>query len=124
MPTDKHNLTPSPPVRAGIERVHGQPCLVVNGRPYFLQAPFLFKAPYESFAAARTGIYMVSDPPIPMGPDGRVDLTDIEREADAVLAREPEALLVLRTCLRAPDWWMDVHPEDVVRFDRDLTQYP
>jgi hypothetical protein len=109
---------------AAIDEVQGQPALVVNGTPHFLQAPFLYKAPYESFAAAKAGIYMVSDPPIPIRPDGTVDTSTIEKEADAVLAREPGALLILRTCLRAPDWWMDAHPEEVMQFDRDLGRYP
>lgn len=38
--------------RAEIVSVEGQPALVVNGNPRFLQAPFLHKAPCESFAAA------------------------------------------------------------------------
>lgn len=109
--------------RAAIASVQGQPALVVNGEPRFLQAPFLFKAPYDTFAAARCGLYMISDPPFPLHPDGTVGTADIEREADAVLAREPDALLVLRTCLMAPDWWMDANPDDVMRFDRDLTRY-
>lgn len=109
---------------AAIVDVQGLPALVVNGEPHFLQAPFLYKAPYESFATARAGIYMVSDPPIPIRPDGTVDTAEIEREADDVLAREPDALLVLRTCLRAPDWWMDAHPGEVMQFDQDLGRYP
>ena len=116
--------SPSKRICATIAEVQGQPALVVNGTPHFLQAPFLYKAPYESFIAAKAGIYMVSDPPIPIRPDGSVDTSEIEREADAVLAREPEALLVLRTCLRPPEWWLDAYPDDVVSFDRDLTRYP
>jgi len=108
--------------RAEIARVQGQPALVVNGEPRFLQAPFLYKAPYESFVDARAGIYMISDPPIPMRPDGTVDTAEIEREADALLAREPDALLVLRTCLRPPEWWLDANPDEVMRFDRDPTR--
>ncbi len=96
---------------------------MVNGRPIFLQAPFLHKAPYESFAAARTGLYMVSDPPFPIHPDGSVDPSAIEKEADAVLAREPGALLILRTCLRAPNWWLDAHPDEAIQFDRDVRRY-
>src|SRR3990170_5477995 len=93
--------------RATIKSVQGQPALVVNGEPRFLHVPFLYKAPYESFAAAQAGIYMISDAPIPIRPDGSADTAAIEREADALLAREQDALLVLRTCLGAPDWWMD-----------------
>jgi hypothetical protein len=89
-----------------------------------LQVPFLHKAPYDTFAAAQAGIYMISDPPIPVAPDGSVDTTEIEREADDVLSREKEALLVLRTCLRAPEWWMDRYPDEVLRFDRDISRYP
>lgn len=54
-----------------------------------------------------------------MRPDGTVDTTEIEKKADAVLARESDALLVLRTCQRPPDWWMDAHPDEVMRFDID-----
>lgn len=108
-------------VHAEIARVQGQPCLVVNGTPRLLQTPFLHKTAYETFAAARPGIYAISDPPFAFGPDGAVDIAEIEREADALLAQEPEALLVLRNCLRPPAWWMDAHPDEVLRFDRDAT---
>jgi len=100
------------------------PAVVVNGQPRFLHVPFLYKAPYDSFAGARAGIYMISDPPFPVWPDGTVDTTEIEKEADALLAREPDALMVLRTCLRAPEWWMDAQPDEVMRFDRDLSREP
>jgi hypothetical protein len=109
---------------ASVVQVGGQPCLAVNGTPRFLQAPFLHKAPYDSFDAARAGIYMISDPPVTLLPDGRVDMTAIDGEADAVLAREKDALFVLRTCCKPMDWWMDAHPEEMMRFDRDVTAYP
>jgi len=108
---------------ASIIKVNGQPCLAVNGKPRFLQVPFLHKAPYESFERAKCGIYMVWDPPIPILPDGKVNTTGIEKEADAILEKEPEALLVLRTCLKAPDWWMDTHPSEVMKFDVDVSKY-
>lgn len=47
-----------------IEDCNGRPTLYVNGEPLFLSAPYLQKAPYESFAEAgfngsvfRTSIY-------------------------------------------------------------------
>ncbi len=107
-----------------ITTVNGQPNLTVNGEPRFLQAPFLRKTSYDSFAKAKTGIYMIYDPPIPVRPDGSVDLTEIEREADELLAREPEALIVMRSCPRPPLWWMDGHPDEMMKFDRDVAVYP
>lgn len=108
---------------AEIKSVQGAPALIVNGVPLFLQAPFLRKAPYESFAAAKTGIYMISDPAIPINPDGSVDTSEIEDEADALLAKEKNALMVLRTCPGAPAWWMDANPEELMKFDRDMVPY-
>ena len=110
--------------RATIESVEGQPTLAINGEPRFLHVPFLHKAPYDSFAAAKCGIYMISDPPIPVLPDGSADTTDVEKEADALLARETGALMVLRTCLRAPEWWLDAHPEEVMAFDGGASDDP
>ena len=108
---------------ATVASVQGQPAMLVNGKPVFLNAPFLFKAPYDSFVQAKTGIYMIYDPPIPIAPDGSVDTSSIKQEADALLAREPEALMVLRTCCRPPAWWLDKYPEHTVRFDRDVASF-
>lgn len=101
----------------------GQPALMINHKPNFLSAPYLHKAPYDSFAEAAPGIWMLHDHAFKVAPDGTIDFAAVERAIDDLLARDPEAWVVVRSFPPAPDWWLDTHPDDVMRFDRDVQRY-
>ena len=106
-------------------RMHnGAPSLFVNDRPIFLNAPYLRKAPRASFAAAGTGIYLLSDGAITVEPDGRPSTEVCERAIEELLAEEPGALVIVRSFPPTPRWWLDAHPDEELKFDRDIRSYP
>lgn len=109
--------------RSWIADCNGAPSLFVNGEPVFLNAGYLAKAPYGTFAPARTGVYLVHDGAFKVGPDGSVDTARVKESVEEVLAREPEALIVVRSFPPAPRWWLDRHPDEEMRFDRDVSAY-
>ncbi len=108
---------------ACVKMLNGAPTVHVNGKPVFLAAPYLAKAPYESFASARSGVFMVFDHAFDVEPPGRVDAGRIEAQIDDLLARDPDALVIVRSFPPAPDWWLDAHPNEVMQFDLNAADY-
>lgn len=113
----------TPRYRSRVGDHHGVPALFVNDRPIFLNAPYLFKAPFESFAEADTGIYLVHDLHIPISRDGHVDITAVSCEIDDLLTKDADAMIVVRSFPPSPDWWLDQHPDEEQRFDREVARY-
>ena len=93
-------------IEVKIEIVQGQPALSINGCPIFLSAPYLHKAPYESFAEAAPGVWMLHDHAFAVAPDGTIDFANVEQAMDVLLARDPEALAIVRSFPPTPAWWM------------------
>ncbi len=110
-------------IEVKIETVQGQPALSIKGCPRFLSAPYLHKAPYDSFVEAAPGVWMLHDHAFAVAPDGTIDFANVERAMDELLARDPQALAIVRSFPPAPAWWLDAHPRDVMQFDRDVRRY-
>ena len=110
--------------RSWVARHNGAPALFVNGRPMFLNAPYVQKAPHKTFEPARTGIYLVHDGAFSVHPDSTADVTSVKLKVEELLAQEPDAFAIVRTFPPVPPWWLDQHPDEQMRFDRDVTQYP
>ena len=110
--------------RSWVATHNGAPALFVNGEPRFLNAPYFAKAPYETFAAAETGIYLVHDGAFGVAEDGTPDISSVRTKAEEVFAKEPDALIIVRTFPPAPRWWLDRHPDEELRFDCDTSEYP
>ena len=109
---------------AEIRMHNGAPSMFVNDLPIFLNAPYLRKAPLASFAAAGTGIYLLSDGPIKVDADGHPSTEAAERAITELLDEEPGALVIVRSFPPTPRWWLDAHPDEEMQFDRDIRSYP
>ena len=117
-------MKPSPTRSVKLADCQGQPALFVNGEPRFLAAPYLHKAPYEQFAETAPGVWMLFDHAFDVSPEGEPDTSAIEKDMDALLARDPEALVIARSAPPDPQWWLDAHPDDVMQFDHDVSRLP
>ena len=89
------------------------------GQPYvFLGGP---PGPFESQIrlAGAAGAPFVSFPiDTPWPPPGQApDWRAVESRCREVLAANPQALLVPRIGIDAPAWWLDAHPDEVMRWD-------
>ncbi len=49
--------------------------------------------------------------------DGSLDLSLAKKQVDGVLEVCPDAGVVFRFHLNAPKWWMELHPEEMTRYD-------
>lgn len=99
-------------------RMHlGTPTLFVDDRPRFLNAPYLAKAPYEDFATAGTGIYLLHDHQFDVSPDGNADATAVSHLIESLLEKEPSSLIITRSFPPVPGWWLDAHPDEALKFD-------
>ena len=110
-------------ISARIADCKGAPALFINDKPVFLNAPYLHKAPYASFADARTGIYMIYDHTFAVDQNGKPDFGGVFRQMDELLEKEPGALAIVRSFPPAPSWWLDQNPDEEMRFDVDVRRY-
>lgn len=108
---------------ARIADCNGAPALFIDGKPVFLNAPYLHKAPYASFAEARTGIYMIYDHCFDVDQNGNPDFGGVFRQMDGLLEKEPGAMAIVRTFPPVPIWWLDQNPDEETRFDVDVRRY-
>ena len=90
---------------ARIADCNGAPALFINDKPFFLNAPYLHKAPYASFAEARTGIYMIYDHTFAVDQNGKPDFGGVFSQMDELLEKEPGALAIVRSFPPAPIWF-------------------
>jgi len=107
--------------RSRLENLNGAPTIFVNDKPIFLSAPYLAKAPYETFAKVGSGLYMLNDHHFGVNPDGSVDTDTVEKQIVELLEKEPGAFVLVRSFPPVPRWWLDAHPEEVRQFDIPVT---
>lgn len=71
--------------------------------------------------AGEAGAPFVSFPvDMPWPPPGQpIDWSIAEGQCQAVLAANPQALLLPRIGMDAPEWWLKAHPDDVMVWDSD-----
>ncbi|NUQ60888.1 MAG: beta-galactosidase [Pirellulales bacterium] len=70
--------------------------------------------------AAEAGVDLVSFPvslPWP-GPGKEIDWSGVDAQCRTVIEANPNALLLPRIGLGAPQWWREAHPDDVMVWDR------
>jgi hypothetical protein len=114
------NLERIPTPRPAVARVsdyRGTPTLFVDDKPQF---PFAFlgvhTGHYGEFAAQGAHLYTVGCGMGNQSPDA-FDPQEPARLLQEVLARDPEARLILRVQLEPPAVWLDAHPEERVVYD-------
>lgn len=116
---------------AEILELNGAPTLVVNGKPVFLNAPYLVKAPYESFAESKPEVYLAYDHAFKVDRAGTPIINEsiypgvpsLTEQIDALLCKDSDALVIIRSAPPAPLWWLDQHPDEEMQFDIDPRQY-
>lgn len=106
--------------KAIVKYHNGASTLFIDESPYFLSAPYLFKAPYEEFFEGKHGIYMIHDLAIPVSDDGIVNIDAASSAADDLIAREPTAKIIVRAFPPSPAWWLNKHPEEAMKFDTNV----
>lgn len=131
--------------KVAIHRHNGVPTVFVNDRPKFVAAPYP-KAEFPYAGGKKTehplasDIYCIriegidkaspqrSDPTklesLPLNRDGSADIRMVSDVVDRFLAWRPDSLFILRTYNRAPIWWLDEHPDEEMRFDKEVRHLP
>lgn len=114
-------------VHAELKMLNGAPALHINGTPMFLNAPYLPKSTHASFIGVGTGMYLVGgengDNKVDVVPDNEPETASWKERVSRILEKEPNALIIFRSFPCAPRWWLDAHPDEELRFDRDIRGY-
>lgn len=95
---------------------HGEPWTIYSGRD---DDPF----PKQVRLAAEAGVHIHSfgvDMPWPR-PGEEPNFVATDRNIEEVIAADPQAMLLPRFGVGPPGWWLEAHPDDVLRYD-DGTQ--
>jgi len=103
---------------------NGAPALAVNGKPVFLSAPYLAKARYRDFEASAPEVYLLHDHAFVVPQNGEPEVRTVVEQIDALLGQDPDAVVIIRSFPPAPTWWLDQHPDEEMRFDVDVREYP
>ncbi len=108
---------PVTPCVARVESLRGTPTLVIDGRPLFGFA-FLGVGTglYHEFAATGGHLYSMGAS-IGNGQPESFSATEADGPYRAVLEQDPQALVLPRIDLTAPDWWLEANPDERVVFD-------
>jgi hypothetical protein len=127
----RDNVSAAEDAAAVVRNRNGYPTLFIDGvsRPaHFYYFPLPVKEHIAGFA--RAGIHQFTwgwgshiNHSMDMGwtGAGRQDFVRLDREAETILAADPEAYLVPRIGVAAPPWWLELHPEHRVRFHDGTT---
>ncbi|HIE08300.1 MAG TPA: hypothetical protein EYP65_00455, partial [Armatimonadetes bacterium] len=111
-------LAEEPPLRAEVRTVGGVPRLFVNGRP--LLPLFFWSTNQPEFSQdwplAGGHLYLLLyDLRHGWRPKG-FDFRGLLYQALLILARDPEALFLLRVHLHPPPWWIERHKSDLIEY--------
>lgn len=118
------------PIEAKVENRDGRPRLMINGVE---QIPLLYgltDAPgsrwtWEEMPARNIAVFASNGVRLfladiwfeqMIGEDDRLDVTLARRQVAGVLAQCPEAAVMLRLHVNAPQWWLDRHPDECVGY--------
>ena len=102
---------------AEVKPYHGAPTLHLNGKPAF--ALWFYQGqpnPRDLRAFHRAGVDVVTtDMPMGWTGPGKSDFATFDDAAARILDANPNAYLVPRLWLSAPGWWLDAHPDQIVK---------
>ncbi len=116
-------------VRARVARWGGAPTLFIDGAPhtgvsYAAYGPNV--SVFRDFAKAGVRLFEFIGTPTDhiyglartaWTAEGQWNFTQMDERASMVLTACPDALLLPRIYLGAPEWWIEQHPDDVVHYD-------
>ena len=116
-------------VRARVTRWGGAPTLFIDGVPhtgisYAAYGPNV--SVFKEFAQAGVRLFEFIGTPTDhiyglartaWKAEDHWDFTQMDERASMVLQACPDALLLPRIYLGAPEWWIEQHPDDVVQYD-------
>ena len=118
------------PIEARVENRDGRPRLVINGVE---EVPLLYgltDAPgsrwtWEEMPARNIAVFASNGVRLfladiwfeqMLGEDDQLDITLARRQVAGILAQCPEAAVMLRLHVNAPQWWLDRHPHECVGY--------
>jgi len=124
------NLAGTGIVKSEVKSFNGAPALYLNDQPVVPMIYALTDRPsgkwsFESapsynigqFAKAGVKLYQLDIWFEEMMPeDGPVDITLARKQIAGVLAQCPDAAVMFRLQVKAPEWWLEEHPEEWVRY--------
>lgn len=126
------NITRRKQTAVKFVKYHGVPTLTINGKPhpgtmciYYGNSPeyirYFSKAGVKLFDFTNT-----ASAPFWEGFGGQLwsapdkfDYTSFDDMVAGVLKADPEAYILPRLDIRAPDWWLDSHPDDLSIYEAD-----
>lgn len=107
---------------AEIKELNGSPCLFINGKPFFpmiySQIPHPDEKHSHQFAKAGVELYEINDTlgfihtSCWEGKD-KYDFSRLDNLVLNVLKSNPKAYFLLRLWLEPPEWWKDLHPQEL-----------
>lgn len=102
----------------GVKSHQGAPALWISGQPVFPMWFFQWRIqPEDAVAFGKAGINVFTfDLPLGWVGEGRYDFGETDRAMINLLNANPQALVVPRVMVSAPEWWLDQHPDQAVRF--------
>ncbi len=100
----------------------GAPTLFLNDQPhpgcqFWHSRPLTAGEDFQRFAAAGVHLYTTGFP-LRLAEDGTLDVSPVAQTMAAILAADPEALVMPRIGLEPSDWWLARYPDEVqVHYD-------
>lgn len=103
---------------AEVRRHNGVPTLFINGKP---TPTLIFEGPHQyvcNFAEKKTGVHLYSFITESgwIGPD-RFDYAKLDKLMRDVIARDPEGYILPQVDCNSPQWWDDLHPDELTIYD-------
>jgi len=113
------------PPRCEVKPLHGGPAVFINGKPVF---PMVYSEVPEPSARhtrqfGQAGIHLYELIGMSGGDagdlgwvaPGKFDYRGLDRRALTILSADPQAYFFPRVYVEPPSWWVDQHPDDIIR---------